>query len=165
MLKNCKCERNTQVGNVRRVQKHKGNTEKEDNGQVVFTEIFTEQLGYEGGGVSRETREGWTLLTVETEANGDLWNTNERGPSLMVCWSRRAGTRDFCSALAALQSAQYKIVYSSPYTISIPLYPSPGKLDRQPCWVTCLSPVSQCVSLDVTLPPLTFSSEGVWTDI
>jgi hypothetical protein len=33
-----------------------------------------------GGGVTtRETREGWPLLTVETEANGDSKNTNERG--------------------------------------------------------------------------------------
>ncbi len=30
----------------------------------------------------RETREGWTLLTVETEMNGDSKVTNERGPSL-----------------------------------------------------------------------------------
>jgi hypothetical protein len=45
-------------------------------------------------GVPRETREGWPLLTVETEANGDSpW---------LVCWACHAGTRDFCSALAAL---------------------------------------------------------------
>jgi hypothetical protein len=31
-----------------------------------------------------ETREGWPLLTVETEVNGDSKSTNERGPSL-VC--------------------------------------------------------------------------------
>jgi hypothetical protein len=30
---------------------------------------------------TRETREGWALLTVETEANGDSKSTNERGPS------------------------------------------------------------------------------------
>jgi hypothetical protein len=27
---------------------------------------------------ARETREWWSLLTVATEANGDLWSTNER---------------------------------------------------------------------------------------
>ncbi len=32
---------------------------------------------------SRDAREGWPLLTVETEANGDSWSTNERGPSLV----------------------------------------------------------------------------------
>ncbi len=48
-------------------------------------------------GESRETREEWPLLTVETEVNGDSKTTNERGPFLVG-----AGTRDFCSALAAL---------------------------------------------------------------
>jgi hypothetical protein len=28
-------------------------------------------------------REGWPLLTVETEVNGDAESTNERGPSLV----------------------------------------------------------------------------------
>ena len=28
-----------------------------------------------------ETREGWPLLIVETEVNGDSKSTNERGPS------------------------------------------------------------------------------------
>jgi hypothetical protein len=31
----------------------------------------------------RETREGWHLLTVETEVNGDSKSTIERGPSLV----------------------------------------------------------------------------------
>ncbi len=35
--------------------------------------------------LSRETRDWWPLLTVETEVNGDLKSTNERGPSL-VAW-------------------------------------------------------------------------------
>ncbi len=34
-------------------------------------------------GDHRETVEGWPLLTVETEANGDLWSKNERSPSLV----------------------------------------------------------------------------------
>ncbi len=29
--------------------------------------------------LTRETREGWALLTVETEVNGDSERTNERG--------------------------------------------------------------------------------------
>ena len=32
---------------------------------------------------TRETREGWPLLTVETQVNGDSKRTNERGPSLV----------------------------------------------------------------------------------
>ncbi len=46
----------------------------------------------------KETREGWPLLTVETEANGDLKSTYERGPSPASC----ACTRDFCPTFAAL---------------------------------------------------------------
>jgi hypothetical protein len=33
-----------------------------------------------GGGIGRETREGWPLLTVEIKVNGDSKRTNERGP-------------------------------------------------------------------------------------
>ncbi len=56
----------------------------------------------------------------------------------LVHWAWCAGgTRDFCSALAAL-AAQYKIFLSSPYTISMPLPPSPSKLGRQPYRVACL---------------------------
>ncbi len=33
--------------------------------------------------VARDTREGWPLLTVETEANGDSTSTYERGPFLV----------------------------------------------------------------------------------
>jgi hypothetical protein len=31
---------------------------------------------------TRETREGWPQLTVETEANRELWSIYEMGPSL-----------------------------------------------------------------------------------
>jgi hypothetical protein len=31
----------------------------------------------------RDKRGGWSLLTVETEVNGDSKSTNERGPSLI----------------------------------------------------------------------------------
>ncbi len=45
-----------------------------------------------GGGVAiqklkrepRDTREGWPLLTVETEANGESKSTNESGPPSLV---------------------------------------------------------------------------------
>ncbi len=79
---------------------------------------------------------GWPLLTVETEANGDLKSTNERGP-LLVRWACRASTIDFCHALAALVGP-VKIFFSSPYTISIHLSPSATKLSKQSCRVSCL---------------------------
>jgi hypothetical protein len=37
-----------------------------------------------------------------------------------------------------LKSTQYKIFFSSPYTASINLSPSPSKLGRMSCWVACL---------------------------
>ncbi len=30
----------------------------------------------------RDHREGWPMQTIETEANGDLWSTDDWGPSL-----------------------------------------------------------------------------------
>ncbi len=46
------------------------------------------RLGGGGGGEygeveSRETREGWPQLTINTEAKGDSKSSNERGPSLV----------------------------------------------------------------------------------
>ncbi len=88
---------------------------------------------------ARETREGWPLLTVETYVNGYSKRTNEREPfPWLVRWACRAGTRDFCSALAAIAGPDPNIFFSSPYTVSVPLSQSPSKLGRQPCWVACL---------------------------
>ncbi len=87
--------------------------------------------------MSRETREGWPLLTVETEVNGDSKSTIEMDPFL-VRWACRAGKRYTCSALAALVGPVQNICISPPYTISSPLSLSPSKLGRQPCWVACL---------------------------
>ena len=65
-----------------------------------------------GGLFARETREGWPLLTVETEVNGDSKSSNERGGlPWLVCWTCVAGTRDFCSALAALGSPVQNIFF------------------------------------------------------
>jgi hypothetical protein len=40
----------------------------------------------------RENREGWALLTVETEVNGDSRSTSERGP-VLISLARCADTR------------------------------------------------------------------------
>ena len=61
--------------------------------------------------LTRETREGWPLLTVETEVNGDSKSTNERALYWLVRWACRAGTRDFCSVLAALVGPVQKIIF------------------------------------------------------
>jgi hypothetical protein len=87
---------------------------------------------------SREAREGWPLPTVETEVNGDSKSTNERGPSYrLVRCTCRAGKRDYCVPWL-LWSAQYKMFFSSPYTILILLSSSLSRLGRQSCWVACL---------------------------
>ncbi len=93
----------------------------------------------------RETREGWPLLTVETEANGDSMST--RVLPWLVRWARRAGTRYVCPALAALVGHIQNTFFSSPYTISIHLSPSPSKLSRQSCRVTCLLICVSCQPL------------------
>jgi hypothetical protein len=53
-------------------------------------------------GMPRETSEGWPLLTVETEVNGDF-RVQMKGALLwLICCAFHACTRDFCPALAAL---------------------------------------------------------------
>ncbi len=52
--------------------------------------------------MARETREGWPLVAISTEVNGNSRSSYERGPSLIGSWACSAGTGDFCPALAAL---------------------------------------------------------------
>jgi hypothetical protein len=47
----------------------------------------------------------------------------------LVRWACHAGTRDFCPAPAALIGPVQNI-FPSPYTISLPLSPSPTKLGQ-----------------------------------
>jgi hypothetical protein len=83
--------------------------------------------------------------------NGDSKSTNKSGPSLF--FAGRAGTRDFCSAFAALVGPVQNI-FSSTDTISIPLSPSPSKLGRQPCWVAWLSVCISAITPSTFLHPL-----------
>jgi hypothetical protein len=87
----------------------------------------------------RETREGWPLLTVEIEVNGDSKSTITIIGVLpwLVRWPCRVRTRDFCSALAALVGTVQNIFPPS-YSISIPLSPLFSNLGRQPCWFAFL---------------------------
>ncbi len=41
---------------------------------------------------TRETREGWPLLTVENEVNGDSKSRNKRAPSCPATWPRQGAT-------------------------------------------------------------------------
>jgi hypothetical protein len=65
--------------------------------------IFNRIIPSSRSSYTRETREGWPLMTVETKTNGDLWSIKRVLPWL-VRWARRAGTRCFYPASAALIS-------------------------------------------------------------
>jgi hypothetical protein len=54
---------------------------------------------------SIETIDGWPLLTVETEVNGESKSTHERGPPLV----------DFCSASVALVGPVQNIFFFTVY--------------------------------------------------
>ncbi len=55
----------------------------------------------------------------------------------MVRWTRRASTRHFCSALAAVVSPVRNITFLTAHFFAL-LVPSASNLGRQSCWVTCL---------------------------
>jgi hypothetical protein len=97
---------------------------------------------------TRETREVWPLLTVETEVNEESKSTNERGPFLVgELLGLVVQVQDifFCLGCSIVVPVQNNS--SSPYTISIPMSPSPCQPDRQPSWLA----LSSCVSLVITL--------------
>ncbi len=68
--------------------------------------------------IARETREGWPLLTVETEANGDSWSTNDRDPSFwLVRWAHLCRYNRFLSSLgcSSRPSTKYFLKFIFPY--------------------------------------------------
>jgi hypothetical protein len=75
---------------------------------------------------TRETREGWPLLTFESEVNGDSKRTNERGSFLVGSLGLSCQYKRFLSCLGCSSRSGYKIFFFSSYTISIPLSPSPN---------------------------------------
>ncbi len=72
---------------------------------------------------SRENRDRWPLLTVETEANGDSRSTYQRGPSLV-------------GSLGS--SYRQKILFSWLSTISLYLYPARQAVYRVACLLICV---------------------------
>ncbi len=85
----------------------------------------------------KETREGWPLLTVKTEVNGDSNRTNGRGPSWLFHYPCRP-VQEILSCLGCSSRPSTKYFSSSPDTISLHLFSSSSKLSRQSCWVACL---------------------------
>ncbi len=93
---------------------------------------------YGDGKETRETGEGWPLLTFETEVMGTQRVQMKEVLGYMVRWTRHAGTADFCPALAALVSLIQNIVFPRRTLFHFISPPSPSNLGRQACWVACL---------------------------
>ncbi len=91
---------------------------------------------------NKEHLEGWTMVAVETVANGDSRSTYEK----VLFWLVVFGlvVQEILFYLGCSSRPRTKYCFPSPYTISIPLSPSPYELGRQPCWVACLF---ECVSV------------------
>jgi hypothetical protein len=86
------------------------------------------------------------FFCTQTKANGNSWSTKEGVFPWLVRLARRAGTREFCLALAALVSPVQNI-FPTPRTFSLYLSPSPINLTRQSCRVAyLLICVSVCIS-------------------
>ncbi len=86
---------------------------------------------------TRETREGWPLLTLETEANGDSKRTNERDPFLVgsLCLSCRCKFL-FCLGCSSRPSTKYFVPHRTLF---------PNLCDHRPTSWACSragSPVS-----------------------
>ncbi len=109
-------------------------TRPQSNTQGLFWQSFT-----------RETREGW----LDSE---DSKSTSERVGSLGLPWRYKR-------CLAALVGPLQKM-FSSPYTMSIPLSPSPRKPGRQTYWVACLY---VCVSGFPRRLAISMASSFLWT--
>jgi hypothetical protein len=99
---------------------------------------------------SRGTREGWLLLTVETEANGEFrkYILYERDPSMVGSLGSPNRYKRFLFFLGCYCRPTCKIFFSSSKTISLHLSPSPSKLARQSCSVAspliCVSDAPPC---------------------
>jgi hypothetical protein len=76
----------------------------------------------------RETREGWPLLTVETEVNWDSKSTNERGPSLIGSLGLSYRYKRLYPGLAALVSQVQNNFFLTVHNFNLCAPPSPSNL-------------------------------------
>ncbi len=114
---------------------------------------------------SKEIREGWPLLTDETEVNGDSKSTNERGPSLVGSLGLSCQYKILFSCLGCSSRPSTKYFFLAVYYFNsfVPIDPLPGQ-----AVVLCRLSISVCVSgsLPHTLPPFpplpSISTTGEW---
>jgi hypothetical protein len=98
-------------------------------------------MGEGGGTATRETREGWPLLTVETEVNGDSKSTNKRGPSLVGSLDSSCRYNRFLSCLGcpSQPSANYYFPYRTLFKFISP------QATQQPGQSGVLGRLSLCI--------------------
>jgi hypothetical protein len=89
-------------------------------------------------------RDGWPLLTDETEVKRDSKRTNERGPTLVGSLGLSCRYKTFLFCIDCSRRPIVQTFFFLTYTISIPLSPSASKLGRQACMLGRLSLI--CVS-------------------
>ncbi len=87
--------------------KRDGEEEKERERERYRAEVVSHTLIG-----TRETREGWPLLAVETEVNGESENTNERGPSLGGSLGLSCRYKNFFSCLGCSSRPSKKFIFS-----------------------------------------------------
>jgi hypothetical protein len=81
--------------------------------------------------ITRETRKGWPLQTVETDANGDSECTYDRGPALVGSLGSSCRYKRFLSWAALI--GQLENIIPHTYSISFYLSPFPSNLGRLSC--------------------------------
>jgi hypothetical protein len=91
-------------------------------------EKFISQQEQEKFDGTKEIREGWPLMTVETEANKDLGSTNEVGPSLAGSLGLPYRYKKFFILPWLLWSALYKIFFPHVhyFGLCVPIAQQPG---------------------------------------
>jgi hypothetical protein len=77
---------------------------------------------------TRETREGWPLLTVETEANGDSYKWT--GSSMVGSLGSSSRYTRFLSCLGCFSGPSTQCFFPHLYSISVHLSTSPSKLGQ-----------------------------------
>jgi hypothetical protein len=86
----------------------------------------------------RETREGWPLLTVETEVDENSKGTNERGTFMVGSLGLSCRYKKFLLRLGCTSrpSTKYFFPHYTHFNSFVPLVQQAG---MQPCWVACNS--------------------------
>jgi hypothetical protein len=151
------------VGEGRGARQETKSHEKKGRQTVDKEELVTREGGGDlGVGVTvlsteqtcvriRETREGWPQLSVETEANGNSWNTYERSPSLAGSLDSSCRYNRFLSSLGC--SSQPSKKYYFPNRKLFYFFSSPISSHRPKTWapgqIVVLGRQSRC--LDVTI--------------